>query len=318
MILSYLIVQLHCYNINLTSNKILIFLRHAAVFYVPTFFIISYYFSYNILFKKNILKMKLRLIRILIPYFLWPILFLLLNNIYKNKYKITIRDLFVQLLTGKRIHIVFWFQCTLILTFIYICIIILIIKNNYLFIVQIIGISGYLYQCIHFYNHLFNNSLHEISYLIHNFHKVLFYAAIGITLSFLVDKTSLIFHKKKTLFFSCFFLYLIKDFYLIQQQFYYLICVINGICGSCLFLIFLEMPLENINNRLNLTIIQITNYTGGIYYIHTKVWEILKNKLIIIKKRTLSGCILIYFISYFICFLGTKVFGKTRLKYLFN
>lgn len=44
-ILACLIIQFHCYNINLTKNKLLKLLVKAFHFYVPTFYIISYYFS---------------------------------------------------------------------------------------------------------------------------------------------------------------------------------------------------------------------------------------------------------------------------------
>ena len=49
MILSYLILQFHYYNIHQTNNKILRFCFSAVFFYVPIFFIISYYFSYKII-----------------------------------------------------------------------------------------------------------------------------------------------------------------------------------------------------------------------------------------------------------------------------
>ena len=99
VILSYLIIQLHFYNYKLTKNKILIFIRHCSDFYVPIFFVISYYFSYKAFLHKNINKMKTRLNRVLIPYILWPIIFLIINNIYYMKYKITFKDLYIQLLS---------------------------------------------------------------------------------------------------------------------------------------------------------------------------------------------------------------------------
>ena len=158
MFLSYLIIQLHFYNYNLTKNKILIFFKHAAGFYVPTFFVISYYFSYKIFLIKNIIKMKLRLKRILIPYIFWPIIFLIINNLYYIEYKITLKDLYIQLLTGKRIHFVFWFQSSLIFTYICSCIILLLFNINNLFMLQIMGIFGYIYQCLIYYKNLFNDS----------------------------------------------------------------------------------------------------------------------------------------------------------------
>ena len=188
-----------------------------------------------------------------------------------------------------------------------------------MFILQIIGIFGYLCECLFIYNSLLNNYIHEIKSFIHNTSKVLFYASIGMTVSFLININNLRFHRKKTLFFCLFVLYIIRDFSLIEKNFYYLKSIFNGIAATCYFIFFLLIPLEMIENyKFNLIIIQITNFTGGIYYLHTKVWDVLSQKLIIMKNKNISGCILNYLICYFICYFGTKVFGKTKLKYLFN
>ena len=78
------------------------------------------------------------------------------------------------------------------------------------------------------------------------------------------------------------------------------------------------LPLDNIKNKkINQLIIVITNYTGGVYYLHTKIQDILSPKLLIIKNKTLIGCLLNYIICYNICLIGIKIFGKTKLKYLF-
>ena len=153
MILSYLIVQLHCYDFK-TNNKVLLFTRKVQLLYVPTFYIISFYFSYDMIKKKNIDKIKLRLQRIIMPYIVWPSIFYLINNInylfYKNN-KYLIKDLYIQLLTGKRIHGVFWFQCNLLFSFILFTIIRLLINKNTLFFIQIIGLIGNFYYYILFY-----------------------------------------------------------------------------------------------------------------------------------------------------------------------
>ena len=60
-------------------------------------------------------------------------------------------------------------------------------------------------------------------------------------------------------------------------------------------------PSEKIKNKKLITIIkQITSYTAVIYCIHFKVSEHICNYIIIIKKRTVKGCIIIYLISYLI------------------
>jgi hypothetical protein len=61
----------------------------------------------------------------------------------------------------------------------------------------------------------------------------------------------------------------------------------------------------------------ITNYTGGIYYLYIVVLNIFKNKILFIGNKTMFGGFTIYLISYFICFIGERIFGKTKLKNLF-
>ena len=68
MILSFFIVVVHLHNKNGTNIIFKSFAILNLEFYVPTFFIISFYFSYKIFVSENINKIKQRFIRIL-PYF---------------------------------------------------------------------------------------------------------------------------------------------------------------------------------------------------------------------------------------------------------
>ena len=118
--------------------------------------------------------------------------------------------------------------------------------------------------------------------------------------------------------FSLFILYLIRDYLKLIKEFYYLKSIILGIGAISLFILFSILPLDNNNNKIsNKIIIQITNYTGGVYYLHNKIREILSHILIVVKNKTLFGCIINYITCYIICFLGFKIFKKTNLKYLF-
>ena len=323
MILSYLILQLHCYKIDKNTCEFLKFCIRANLFYVSTFYIISYYFSYKIINSKNINQIKLRLQRILIPYLLLPIIFFIFNNIeycFFGGNKIIFKDLFIQFLTGQRMHNVFWFQCNLIATFILFSIIRFLIKSfNYVFYIQFFGICGSIYYSFDLKYHFFSSKyLYEARTLFHDFPKVLFYTSIGITLASIIDINIKI-HRKKILFFSIFNFYLLKDFViLINEPFFYLRTFIIGSGSISLFLLFSMIPLDYISNKeINRIIRQITSYTGGVYYFHFKVRDFLNNKFIIVKSETLLGCFLNYIICYILCFFGIKVFGKTKLKYLF-
>ena len=77
MILCFWIVIIHCCIINSYFFKKIIL----AGFHVPTFIIISFYFYYRNLSTRNIIKIKLRFERLLIPYIIWPIILLIMNNL---------------------------------------------------------------------------------------------------------------------------------------------------------------------------------------------------------------------------------------------
>ena len=106
-----------------------------------------------------------------------------------------------------------------------------------------------------------------------------------------------------------------KDNNKIFKEFYYLKLYIIGLVSSSLFIIFLILPFDKINSeKIKFIIKNITKFTGGVYYLHTKIKLIL---MILLIKRTIFSCVIIYIICYFICNMGIIIFGKTKLKYLF-
>lgn len=310
MLLAYLILEFHCYNIKHTKLQLIIVSYRVHIFCVPTFYVISYYFSYKILKLKNINKIQLRIKKIIIPYIIWPIIFFLINNNF------SIKNLCIQLLIGKRIYNVLWFQCILIFSFIFLSIITLSLRHNFVYIIQLVGISGYIY--INLNNNFYMKYNSEIKILIEDFFRGLFFATIGISISFFGGINYFKINRKKSILFSLFILFLIKDFFILINKYHYLRNLILGLVSISLFILFSTLSSDNNNNKfLNKIIIQITNYTGGIYYLHYKIRDILSHILIIIKNKTLFGCIINYIICYFICFMGFKAFKKTNLKYLF-
>lgn len=317
MILSYLIVQIHCYDFNQTKNKLLLFTRRAFDFYVPTFYIISYYFSYNILKMRNIYKIKQRLLRIIIPYLIWPTIFYIIQYIYyllNKEPKYCVKDLYIQFLTGKRIINAFWFLCHLIFSFILFAIILLLTNKNRLFLIQFIGLIGNLYYFTHYYNHLFSSCIYEVRSLIQDFSKVLFYSSIGISFTS-ISINYLKNNRKKFIFFALINLLLLKNYNEIWGQFFYLKLFLVGFGSSSIFLIFLLLPFDSIKSeKIKLIFQKCTNYTGGIYYLHSKIS---KYFLIKVFKKTVFGCVINYIICYLICDLGIKYLGKTLLKHLF-
>lgn len=113
LILSFWVVVQHCYKY---AYKL-----HKGKFHVPTFMVISYYFYYNILKTKIIIKIKQRFQRITIPYFIWPIFVYITNNVLFKLFgfsqfnkKIILKNLILQLVFGFNFHFLFYYQFILI------------------------------------------------------------------------------------------------------------------------------------------------------------------------------------------------------------
>ena len=87
----------------------------------------------------------------------------------------------------------------------------------------------------------------------------------------------------------------------------------------CVFLLFSMFPSEKIKNKLVIKLIKtITRYTGGVYYLHIPVSRYISHYSISVRNRTVKGCVNIYLTCYIICFIGNLVFGKTKLRNLFE
>jgi fucose 4-O-acetylase-like acetyltransferase len=148
-ILSFWIIIIHCQYV---KNKKILNIINRCRFHVPTFMIIAFYFYYNCLFQRNISKIKQRFKRILIPYVIWPLLFLFFKHLFcffKLKYfktKLFWKDYALQLIFGRQYYSIFWFHFTLLFLSLLFAILSFSFKNFFLFILQIISILSYYSQ----------------------------------------------------------------------------------------------------------------------------------------------------------------------------
>lgn len=150
VILAFWIVVAHCANLR---NKDLMKIILGKNFHVPTFMTISFYFFSNNFFKRNINKIKLRFFRLLIPYTIWPLIKFILNNLlfffYRKEKIINIIDiklLINQIILGRKIHAVFWFQFNLIIITLFFTIISFLFKESLLYIFIFICLVSYILQ----------------------------------------------------------------------------------------------------------------------------------------------------------------------------
>ena len=320
MLLSLWIVLIHCCNL---KNKILKILLRDKHFHVPIFLIISFYFFYEKLYFRNIHKIKIRFERLLIPYLIYPIIIFILNRVFfintdfNLQYrKITFFHFIMQLIFGMGIHIIFWFQFYLIFLSIFYLILAIIFKKNFLFILELILTICYLLQ---YSDIVFKYFMKFINYVFRYFGsivEIIPYTVTGLILASynLINKIK---EKKKVVFATIIILYFIKKYDIIRSSrgFRYPGVSLN-VGGIFILISFSFISFKN-QPKVLFFIKHFTNYTGGIYYLHIFVMNIFRKKIPIIYNRTMLGGFAIYIISYFICFIGIIIFGKTKLKNLF-
>ena len=325
-ILALFVVMTHCYNYNYASKSIIILYHKSDSFLFPVrvFFIMSFYFSYKTLMSSDYKKKYERFLRLIIPYFLWPIIFFYLDRILKYfiyiNPLISFKFLIRQFLIGAPVIGPLWYQWNLIVISILVNVFVLFFKNHYNFIFIIISIVAFIYQ----YNGKNKNFVMRYdpdrNSTIGRFLEILPCCIIG----FLIASSGIMnFFKKLKLkvFIACIFInYLIikYDVFINISGFAY--CGVKMfIVSICIFIGFAVFPSELIKNKIIIKIIKyITNYTAGVYYLHLPLDRYLNKIIIPIQKRTFKGCVINYIFCYFICFFGCLLFKKTRLRNLFQ
>lgn len=221
MLLSLWIVLIHCCIIRNSILKTLLLNKH---FHVPTFFIISFYFFYDKLNLRSLKKIKIRFERLLLPYIIYPIIIIVLNNIFFEKInltpyrKLTIFDFIKQLIFGMGIHDIFWFQFFAIFLSVFFLIIALIFKNKFLLILQLILIICYNLQysgLVFKYFKLFKEMPHQnVGCIV----EIIPFTVTGLTLASynLINETNKI-KEKKIIFFNIFVLFFIEKYDIIRS-----------------------------------------------------------------------------------------------------
>ncbi len=315
IIFSFHILIFHC--LNRKMKKKYFFLRNVDVDLID-FFIISFYYSYNTFTSKNIIKIKQRFYRLLIPYIIWPLLFLFIHNFTcyvngKKKFYIKSKYLYYQLLCGNGIHFVFWFQFNLIILSILFLIIIFISKKKHLFFFIIIGFSLYkFFSSQYVKKYLYNNTI--LLFSIRPIPSSYLYSLVGFILFRLNNVVKFEKYLIKFSFICIIALYIyIYDRNLFGLEAYYF--MIKILAGITVFIIFLNLPFHKIDNNL---IKLLTSYSGGIYYLHTKMRILLEYLFNSMKSRTMTACIINYYFCFSLSHIGSKIFKKVNLRYLFE
>lgn len=316
--LSFMVVMDHLYN-KKKLKKYLYFLYY----HIPTFFLISFYFTYKTLTSFNSSKIKVRIERLLIPYFSWCTISWIIRNIYfyifKQDCRHSLKDFFINLTNGHIFDVVLWFQNILILETILFLIVIYIFKNNHLFILTLLGIICYLLQYTGANYKIFNKLSHHNRLTFGRFVEAFPNALTGFLLSWKDILNKLQKKKNLTIFYSLIVLFLITKYKVFSdlKTFKYAGIRLN-IAAICIFFIFSLISFQIKIKLINKIILQLTSYTPGIYFTHVLIGKGYLGKSInLVKKGTILGCAIIYLISYTISFIGATIFKKTKFKNLF-
>ena len=300
MYLSFLVINGHFFNpskSNIKNKYIIKLLKNRIA--VPTFFIMSFYFSYKLISSKDIKKIKKRFERLLIPYFIWPIIIWILNNIFNfcfgTKFQISINDLIIQLLTGHNFLAVLWFQLNLILSTFLMIIIEILFCNNRTFILIFLIIIAYFLQYSNLNNLFFLKYSFYIKYPFGRFIEIMPHCIAGYILALF----NLIEFLKKNILKNICLLSLIMILFIkynilnTPKGFMYQGISLH-ISSLFLFTIFAIMPSEKITNIYHIKIIKsFTNYSSGVYYLHFPIRVYVEIFIILIKYNSLYICIIL-------------------------
>lgn len=269
MILSLMVVFDHFYN-KLKIKKFLDILHY----HIPTFFLLSFFFTYNTFSNYNIDKIKLRFERLVIPYISWNIIAWILLNIYFHILKKNCPrsfSLFIEsLLNGRAIIPALWFQNNLIIITLILSIIVFLFKKSHLLIFEIMIILSYFLQYSGIIYKFFKKYFTFFYYISYGRLAEAFPHCISgyyIAHFQIINKVKPF--KKNIVFLSIIILIFLSKYKFDNNLFSLKYGGIrNNIAAICIFFIFF-FPFENTKNNMIINILdKITRYTPGIYFSH--------------------------------------------------
>jgi fucose 4-O-acetylase-like acetyltransferase len=273
-------------------------------FHVPTFIFLSFIFFYPTLYARVINKIFSRFQRLLIPYIFWPLLILIVNNFLFFFFSfsqfsrlLTLRDIYIQMIIGSRYHEIFWFQFNLIFSSLSFTIISFLFKKNTLKILILLGILSFIIHISGLNYNIFKHYKRYISRNLGSLIELIPIAVNGCLLSSLdilstICNCSSYFNLILLLIIIILFKY---DIFIDIQGFRYSNVLLN-ICSSLiLFLFFGSLSIEKFQNQIFISIIMnITKYTGGIYYTHPIICDYLRKYTFYFNRRNYLSSLFIY------------------------
>ena len=312
MILCFWILSFHCLEKN-EINYFLFYMTKTKFYHVPCFTFISFYFSCNIFFDRNIIKFKRRLERLLIPYIIWPLIIFIINNIFYKRNSISWHQLKIQIIIGRQFMVPLWYLFSMIFITITFFILSNLFQNHFIVFIKLLMIFSYIFQYSSSYR-FFEEYKRNVKLPILDTISILPLSIIGIL--FASSKLIEFFqrNRKNSLFFSFILLFLLFKYNIFVELEGYN-GIINIFSSLFFFVGFYLLPIENIYSLIQKIIKQITSYTNGIYCMQSKTISFIRANFGL--KGNFKSCIIIYLFSYLVSFVGMKICSKNKFKYLF-
>ncbi len=310
MLMAFEVILAHFCNWDEYDLKIVWPFRELVSLAVSCFVIVSFYLladSFKKRDKKNFIN---RLKRLIIPQIGWAFVyffvFLLLNIFFNANLEIGLNDLFWQLLTGHSMNLnpTLWYQFDIIIVTVIFYFIFKYCDDDKAFKVLIgLLVFCYILQYSGINRMLFGDLPFELKKPLGRIVEVIPFAVIGFSLKHLNILEKLKTHRLIVML-SCVVLFLL-GFYIpwIEVKNFDYGGFTKPYLSLCIVIFSYLIPLDGLPDNFKKVILKITDYTMGIYCCHRMVYMILIYATKMSFTHSFEKCILIYLISYFLCFL---------------
>lgn len=312
MFLAFEVILAHACNFN-DYNSILVFpFRYFVTLAVPIFFMIAFYYSAPTIVESRGDKEYQRLRKLATPLLFWAIVYYLVYSFVLNR-NIGVADLFYQVITGhsSKLNPTMWFQFDIIVIDVFCYFLFKIFnKKAALFTLGILSIVA-LYLQLNGTNYsIFSSMIFELKFPLGRLMEMLPYAFIGISLRYFDVLDRLKKHCLVTIAIcvTLFIAGVMYDWKAIDSFGYGGLAVLY--LSFFPFVLAYVTPLDRLPKAIKKLLIGISSYTLGIYCIHRLVNAMMTYYLPDLALVNIPRCIVIYLLSYIICFIISKIFGN--------
>lgn len=326
-LMSFLVVLIHCWDVPENAGVLNVFV-YAKGFAVPVFMMISFMLSRQLLLERGKDRLVRRYERLIIPLVGWAVIYWVVDNaleyVIGSKNYIGLSDLVWQIFTGHspRINTAMWFQVDLILLTTLFLILLIVFKDNGNAAIWILFAVAVIFQYSGLIK-IFDGFNYELKYPYERIVEVIPVAVIG----FMMAANNILDRLKR----HAKLVFGLSGLILLVDYFYGFFIEVPGddymgirmlVIPVAFVMLFYVMPFDMLSDKQIKVIKWMTQGTVGVYCMHQLVSSIINRGLAkfapSVITRTFTECIVIYLICFICAIIGKKLFGKTKLKALFD